>query len=836
MPVVVVESPAKAKTIEKYLGKDYSVHATFGHIRDLPSKSGSVDPENGFALKWELQNKSQKHVTEIARALGNDSRLILATDPDREGEAISWHLCEILKQRKLITGKGVERVVFNAITKSAILAAMESPRELDLELVQAYLARRVLDYLVGFNLSPVLWRKLPGANSAGRVQSVALRLIVEREFEIIAFRQQEYWTVKADLAKEGGEKFSAALTVLDGRRLQRLDLETKEKADRAVAEIEARDLKVVSLKSARKSQRPLPPFATATLQQDSGRKLGFGTRKTMSVAQKLYESGHITYMRTDGIEMAPEAIAQLRKSIGNRYGAEYVPKSANRFKNKAKNAQEAHECIRPTDFEKSSVSLGLDDDQRRLYDLIWKRATASQMECAKFKQTTVDIGSGDDQVVLRANGRVTLFDGFLKIYEESRDHAESENAVQLPPLAEGEELRQLKVSAEQHFTKPPARYTEPSLVKRMVELGIGRPSTYATIVATIQDRGYVSRVKRNLVPQGIGIIVTIFLKKHFERYVEYEFTAGMEENLDDVSGGRKHWKAVLEEFWKEFSSVVSATSTLRVGEVLEEVTENLVPLLQSDRTEGDDPRTCPKCGRGKLVVRTSRSGSAFFGCSEYPACNYGKNLIEDSNGSGSESRDSRELGHDSDGLPIQVRHGRFGPYVQLGPSDDGKVKPRICSIPRGMDPIAVDLEIANSLLALPRTIGPHPEDGQNVLVGIGRYGPYLKHGRNSVSISDASETFTIGMNRAVELLAAKNSTGRTGGGLVKELGDHPKLGGQIRVFKGRYGPYVKWNKINASLPKSIQPDQVDIDQAVELIDRRNSNPKRAASTRKRKSQ
>ena len=836
MPVVVVESPAKAKTIEKYLGKNYSVFATFGHIRDLPSKAGSVDPDKGFSLKWELQSKSQKHVKEIAHALGKDSRLILATDPDREGEAISWHLFEILKQRKLTADKSVERVVFNAVTKSAILAAMESPRELDLELVHAYLARRVLDYLVGFNLSPVLWRKLPGANSAGRVQSVALRLIVEREFEIIAFKQQEYWTVKADLAKKGGEKFSAALTILDGRKLERLDLADKEMAERAVSEIESRDLKVLSVKSNRKSQRPPPPFATATLQQDAGRKLGFGTRRTMSVAQKLYESGHITYMRTDGIEMAPEAVADLRGVLKSRYGIDYVPKSANRFKNKAKNAQEAHECIRPTNFEASSNALALDGEQGKLYDLIWKRAAASQMENARFEQTAVEIGSGDDIVGLRANGRVLLFDGFLKIYEEGRDQAETESSEKLPPLAEGDELRQLKISAEQHFTKPPARFTEPALVKRMVELGIGRPSTYASIVATIQDRGYVTRDKRALVPQGIGVIVTVFLKRHFERYVEYEFTADMEENLDDVSGGRKHWKSLLEDFWQDFSAVVSATNDLRVGTVLEEVTENLVPLLEADGTEGKDPRICPKCGNGKLVVRTSKFGTAFFGCTDYPACNYGKNLLDSSSDSESGSNDSRELGHDPAGLPIRVRRGRFGPFVQLGPSEDGKTKPKFCSIPKGMDPAAVDLEVANSLLALPRTIGLHPEDGLEVLAGIGRYGPYLKHGRKYVSIPDASETLSIGMNRAVELLAANPSRNSAGSSLIKELGDHPKLGGPIQVLKGRYGPYVKWNKVNAPIPKSIQPDQVDMGQAVELIDQRKARPKRTTTARKRKAQ
>ena len=835
MPVVVVESPAKAKTIEKYLGKGYSVFATFGHIRDLPSKNGSVEPENDFALKWELHAKSQKHVKDIASAVAKDSRLILATDPDREGEAISWHLYEILKKRKLIGDKQVERVVFNAVTKRAVLDAMESPRELNLELVQAYLARRVLDYLVGFNLSPVLWRKLPGANSAGRVQSVALRLIVEREFEIVSFKQQEYWTVKADLAKSGGNGFSALLTVLDGQKLEKFDLARKEQADRAVAEIESRDLKVLSVKSGKKAQRPPPPFATATLQQDAGRKLGFNTRRTMSLAQKLYEGGHMTYMRTDGIEMAPEAVASLRSTIRRRYGDAYLPETANHFKNKAKNAQEAHECIRPTDFEASPNALRVEEDQRKLYDLIWKRAAASQMANARFEQTAVDIGSDDGLVRLRANGRVMLFDGFLKIYEEGRDDASKETAERLPPLVEGDELNKLKIAAEQHFTKPPARFSEPMLVKRMVELGIGRPSTYASIVATIQERGYVALEKKALVPQGIGVLATVFLKQHFERYIQYEFTASMEENLDDVSGGRKHWKVVLNEFWDDFSKVVSATSDLRVGQVLEEITEGLVPLLETDDSAERDPRTCPKCGNGRLVVRTSRFGQAFFGCTEYPDCNFGKNLLGDGDQANGAAGD-RELGTDSAGLPIKVRNGRYGPYVQLGPSGDRKVKPRFCSIPKGIDPASVTLETANSLLSLPRSIGNHPEDGQEVRVGIGRMGPYLKHGSKYASIADASETFTIGMNRAVELLAAAPAKGRAARSVIKELGDHPELGGPIQVLNGRYGPYVNWSKVNAPIPKTVIPEQVELEQAIEWIDQRKKNPKGRSSARKQKQQ
>nr|HMQ42653.1 type I DNA topoisomerase [Paracoccus sp. (in: a-proteobacteria)] len=764
MPVVVVESPAKAKTINKYLGDDYTVLASFGHVRDLPPKDGSVDPDADFDMKWEVASDSKKHLKAIRDALADDNALILATDPDREGEAISWHLLEALAPA-LKKGKPVSRVTFNAITRNAVTEAMANPREIDRDLVDAYLARRALDYLVGFNLSPVLWRKLPGAKSAGRVQSVTLRLIVEREMEIEAFKPREYWSVHARLATPSGDEYDATLVSLAGDRLERFDIPTAEKARLALSAIDARDLTVGSVSSKPATRNPWPPFMTSTLQQEASRKLGLGARACMSTAQRLYEAGLITYMRTDGIDMAPEAVMAARDAIKARFGANYVPKSPRMYKNKAKNAQEAHECIRPTDMSLSPDKLRISEkDQRALYDLIWKRTIASQMEAARMERTTVEIGSSDGQVGLRATGQVMVFDGFLAVYDQGRDDEDGEDGARLPVIAQGEPAKKIAAfaaedgvlvdahrtaAARQHFTQPPPRYTEATLVKRMEELGIGRPSTYASIVTTIQDRDYVRKDKNRLIPEDKGRLVTAFLSKYFPRYVSYDFTANMETELDDISSGNRAYREVLRRFWRDFSEALSGTSDLRIGEVLTAIDEALAPHLYPPRADGGDPRECPLCHQGRLNLKTARSGGAFIGCDRYPECRFTRPL---SAPDGEEAVGDRVLGEDA-GEEISLKNGRFGPYVQRGEATEDVPKPPRASIPKGWDAAALDLEKALALLALPRPIGNHPEDGELVEAGIGRYGPYVKHGKKYANLPDVDEVFTIGMNRAVEVLA-----------------------------------------------------------------------------------
>ena len=816
MPVVVVESPAKARTINKYLGPGYTVLASYGHVRDLPAKDGSVDPEDGFAMKWEVAPDSRKHVKAITDALKSDDTLILATDPDREGEAISWHLQEALAKH-LKAGKKVSRVTFNAITKSAVTEAMARPRQVDTALVEAYLARRALDYLVGFNLSPVLWRKLPGAKSAGRVQSVCLRLIVEREMEIEAFRAREYWSVTAVLATPRGQEYRARLTVLGGRKLDKFDIATAPAAELAVQAVSSRDLSVKTVEAKPASRNPYAPFMTSTLQQEASRKFGMGARQTMSAAQRLYEAGHITYMRTDGIDMAPEAVMAARAEIKARFGERYVPASPRMYKNKAKNAQEAHECIRPPDMGRDAASLRIADaDQRKLYDLIWKRTIASQMEAARLERTTVDIGSADGQVELRATGQVMLFDGFMKVYEEGRDDDPADDDdKRLPQIAEGEAAEKRGVTPEQHFTQPPPRYTEATLVKRMEELGIGRPSTYASIVTTIQEREYVTKDKGRLVPEDKGRLVTAFLTNYFRKYLEYDFTADLEDQLDDISAGNRDWQDVLARFWRDFTAALAETADLRISEVLEKIDEVLEPHLFPPREDGANPRACPTCGNGRLALKTARSGGAFIGCSNYPECRYTRPLSAP-NGEAEGGAD-RVLGQEG-GDDIWLKSGRFGPYVQRGEPTEEAPKPPRASLPKGWTSEAMDLEKALTLLSLPRQIGPHPADGEPVEAGIGRYGPYVRHGRLYANLPEVDEVFTIGMNRAVEVLAQKQA-GRRGGGTaaaMKELGEHPQ-GGAIQVMPGRYGPYVKWGRINATIPKETAPEALTLEAALALI-------------------
>ncbi|MCK0167955.1 type I DNA topoisomerase [Jannaschia sp. S6380] len=856
MPVVVVESPAKAKTINGYLGKDYTVLASYGHVRDLVGKDGSVDTENGFDMTWEVPSDSKKRIKDIADALADDPNLILATDPDREGEAISWHLQEaLLNRRGVKKDMPVSRVAFNAITKKAVQEAIANPREIDTPLVHAYLARRALDYLVGFNLSPVLWRKLPGAKSAGRVQSVCLRLVVEREMEIEAFDPREYWSVRAMLETPRGQTFEARLVALAGKKLDRFDLADATQAELAVQAVESRTLSVASVEAKPGTRNPSPPFMTSTLQQEASRKFGMGAKACMSTAQRLYEQGHITYMRTDGIDMAPEAVHAARDAIADRYGPDYVPAEARMYKNKAKNAQEAHECIRPTDMTRAADDLRLEKDQNQIYDLIWKRTLASQMAAAKLERTTVTIRDRDTQVELRATGQVVVFDGFMKVYTEGRDDEEATgDDKRLPAIHEGDAAKKVAayegetsdnalirapsnaVLGQQHFTQPPPRYTEATLVKRMEELGIGRPSTYASILSTIVDRGYVRKEGNRLFPEDQGRLVTAFLSNYFRRYVGYDFTAALEQELDEVSAGEKDYKDVLDRFWRDFSAAIGETSELRIGEVLDKINEVLEPHLFPDPGDGGDPRLCPNCGQGRLSMRTARSGGAFIGCSNYPECRYtrpfGPPGME-----GEQAGTERMLGIEPEsGLEVWLKSGRFGPYVQLGEVTDENPKPKRSSLPKAWAPDALDLDRALQLLSLPRHVGIHPEDGADIETNLGRYGPYVRWNKVYANLPEEEEIFTLGINRAVDLLAeklAKRGGGRQAAKPLRELGEHPESGGPVNVMEGRYGPYVKWEKVNATLPKDVTPEDVTMAQAVDLIAAKAAkSPKRKAAAKK----
>ncbi len=828
--VVIVESPAKAKTINKYLGDDYVVLASYGHVRDLPPKDGSVRPDDDFAITYQTEPKSKKHLSDIATALKDAKQLILATDPDREGEAISWHVLQALQEaKKLRSDVDVKRVVFNEITRSAVLEAMAHPRDLDMDLVNAQQARRALDYLVGFTLSPVLWRKLPGAKSAGRVQSVALRLICERELEIEAFKPREYWSVEADFGTKDSENLTARLTHLNGEKLDKFSLANEAAAMAAVSAIQAEDFAVLKVETKPGRRNPQPPFTTSTLQQEASRKLGFGARRTMQVAQRLYEGvdiggetvGLITYMRTDGVQMAAEAIQSSRDVIVGEYGQEYLPPEPRVYKTKAKNAQEAHEAIRPTDLSRLPADIGqrLDDDQRRLYDLIWKRTVASQMESARLSRTAVDIAAPDRRTILRATGTVVDFPGFMKLYEEGRDDSgDDDEARRLPKVNEGETLTRREVRPNQHFTEPPPRYSEATLVKKLEELGIGRPSTYASILSTLQDRAYVRLDKKRFVPEDKGLLVTAFLTSYFNRYVEYGFTADLENRLDDVSAGNIDWKAVLREFWRDFTGAVDETTELRVRDVLSKVDEILAPHLYPDLGEA---RICPACSDGKLSLKGGRYGF-FLGCSNYPDCRYTRPLTgadEDDKTAGIGSNGPMVLGQDPEtGLDVSLRKGPFGIYLQLG-EPEGKEKPKRASVPKDLPLDQLTFEIACRLLALPREVGPHPDDGKPIYAGIGRYGPFLQHDGKYARLSSTEEVLTIGLNHAVTIVADAKSSGnaRRGPTELRKLGEHPDDGKPIAVMDGRYGPYVKHGSVNATIPKDQNPDEITIEQAVELI-------------------
>jgi len=836
MDVVIVESPAKAKTINKYLGSNYVVLASYGHVRDLPPRDGSVETENGFAMHWELYGDKAKQLKAISDEVKKADHVILATDPDREGEAIAWHLLEWIKGKKGLMPKGgATRVTFNEITKTAILAAMNRPRDVDADLVDAYRARRALDYLVGFNLSPVLWRKLPGAKSAGRVQSVALRIVVDREREIETFVNREYWTVEATLATVAGASFVARLTHWNGKKLDRFDLSEVIAAQQARADVEAGKFTIHAVETKPATRNPYPPFTTSTLQQEASRKLGFTASHTMRVAQSLYEDGHITYMRTDGVQVAGEAIETARKVIAEDFGGgeNVLPAKPRHYATKAKNAQEAHEAIRPTDLTRRP-GAGMAGDNGKLYALIWKRTIASQMASAKMERTAVDLTEAAGKATLRASGQVILHPGFLAVYTEDRDDTpadgeDADDTRRLPKLTQGEKPQVTAARADQHFTEPPPRYSEASLVKRLEELGIGRPSTYASILQTLRDRLYVRMEKNRFFAEEKGRLVTAFLERYFEKYVSYDFTAELETRLDEVSAGDLDYLTVLGDFWRDFQPKTKEVLDIRPSDVTVALDEFLSPFLFPPKADGSDPRLCPTCGNGRLGLKTGKFG-AFVSCSNYPDCRYTRQFGE--GGELKESTGPVVLGDDPvTGEPVSLRSGRFGAYVQLG--EDGAKsdpKPPRASLPKDM-PVAgpEDLGVALKLLSLPREVGIHPETGSPITASIGRYGPYLAHAGKYARLASSAEVFETGMNLAVVKLAeaaANPGRARNAPQPLREIGPHPVSGAVIKLMEGRFGPYLTDGTTNANVPKGEDGMALTLDAAAALIDARAAMPEK----------
>lgn len=816
MKLVVVESPAKAKTINKYLGSDYKVLASYGHIRDLPSKDGSVDPEHDFAMQWEFSAAGRKHLNDIITALKDCDTLILASDPDREGEAIAWHILEELKEKKKLDGKKIERVVFHEITKSAVKEGIENPREIDQDLVSAYMARRALDYLVGFTLSPVLWRKLPGSKSAGRVQSVALRLICERENEIEKFKPEEYWTVDVDFITQSQANMLTHLVTLDGKKLDKFTLNSSEKANEAKAKIEAQSFNIANVERKKASRYPAPPFTTSTLQQEAARKLRFSAKKTMQVAQKLYEDGIITYMRTDAVNLSKDAINACREAIKKYFGDSYLPKSAKEYKNKTKNAQEAHEAIRPSDVMNTpkKMELKLDSDAHKLYELIWKRTVACQMNPAIFDKVVIDVKSQDKKITLRATGQVIQFDGFLKLYQESKDDSdEDDENVILPNVEEGENVNKNEIKTSQHFTTPPPRFTEASLVKKLEELGIGRPSTYANIIAVLQERKYVKVEKLRFIPEDRGRIVTVFLENFFKKYVEYDFTAQLEEFLDDVSAGNMDWKKLLNGFWAKFIKTVDNVKPLQITEVINRIDEALSAHLFPPREDGSDPRSCPQCHKGHLSIKFGKFG-AFLGCSEYPTCSYTKPLTDTKeeeqkeldNVNKSAGNEDKLMGQ-YNSMNVYLKKGPYGYYVQLGEDATATTeKPKRIALPKFVKPEELTEQQALILVSLPRNLG------NGIEVNMGKFGQYIKQGTKSKTISGDDNIFNITLERAEEILkdvAAKPEP--------KKLGKHPTTGEDIVLSKGRYGMYLKCGKNNYAIPKGYAPSSLTEEEAVKIV-------------------
>jgi len=840
MNVVIVESPAKAKTINKYLGPDFKVLASFGHVRDLPSKDGSVNPDKDFAMTWAIDPKSEKHLSEIENALKNARALYLATDPDREGEAIAWHVLDILAKKKALEGKSVKRVAFNAITKTAVSEAMAHPRDLDNELINAYLARRALDYLVGFTLSPVLWRKLPGARSAGRVQSVALRLVVDRELEIDKFKAEEYWSLKGLFKTPSGEDFEGRLYAFNCKKMDKMDIKTGEEAKKIEGQARGKSYTVTGVEKKPLSRNPAAPFTTSTLQQEAARKFGFRARQTMQIAQKLYEgkpikgevTGLITYMRTDGVSIAGEAIAAARGVIGETFGDKFLPKSPRMYKSKAKNAQEAHEAIRPVNLRLKPAQVAgiLDAEELKLYDLIWKRTLASQMESARLEQTSATLEAADKSVTFRASGTVTIFDGFYALYKEGRDDKKEREETLLPAMAEGEKPQLTGIETNQHFTEPPPRFTEASLVKRLEELGIGRPSTYASTLSVLRDRNYVHMDKGRFIPEDKGIVVTAFLEDFFDKYVEYDFTADLEEVLDKISAGQADWKEVLRGFWGDFSKRAEDVLGIKNREVLDRLNDHLEAHIFPVEEDGSNPRKCKTCNDGDLSLKVGRYG-AFIGCSNYPDCRFTKQLGTN----GKDKPDAhlengeKDLGEDPQtGQMVRIKTGRFGPYIQLGEAVEKGEKPKRAPIPKDKALPDIDLNAALQLLSLPREVGSHPETGKPITAAIGRYGPYVAHDGKFASLSSTDEVFEVGVNRAVALLAEKKAgAARRGSTAIKDLGAHPEDGKPVKVMDGRYGPYVNHGKINATVPKGTDPETLELAAALELLAAKKAKAKKS---------
>ena len=862
MNLVVVESPAKAKTINKYLGDDYIVLASYGHIRDLPSKNGSVDPDNNFQMEWEVDSFSKKYLKEITDAAKISSKIILATDPDREGEAIAWHVKEYLNEKKLINGKKVERVVFNEITKKAVVHGIENPRQIEPLLVDAYMARRALDYLVGFNISPLLWTKLPGSKSAGRVQSVALRLITEREHEIELFNPEEFWTLSIQFTNNNNDSVIASITQLNAKKIEKFSFKNKAEINNAIKEIKSKKFQINDISSKIINRNPSGPFTTSTLQQVSSGRLGFGASRTMQIAQKLYQGieidgetiGLITYMRTDGTNLSKDAVDTFREYIKNEFGKEYVPDSANSYSGKkAKNAQEAHEAIRPTDILRAPnmVKKYLSPDQHKLYDLIWSRAISSQMKPAQFDRNTITITSDDNETICKASGSVVKFDGFLKIM---KDNTKDNDEDILPEIKKGP-INIEALSDEQHFTQPLPRYSEASLVKKLEELGIGRPSTYASIISVISTRGYAEAINKRFHPTDRGKLISAFLEKLFSRYVDYNFTANLENQLDNITNGKEGWIQVLEMFWKDFNQNISDVKEKRTREVLDLLNDSLGSLVFERDKDGNINRQCKLCNDGALSLKNSFRGGAFIGCSNYPDCKFTRPLSKAKAATQSQLAEPKLIGKHENGNDMYLKNGRFGPYIQYEKIEEIKDEPVVknnkkrkakkkkidkednnlknISIPKGITLESVDLDRAKFLCSLPKSLGINPDNQKDIILNSGRFGPYLKCENKSARIENVEEIFSIGLNRAITLIA-EAKPGRISTSVIKDLGEHPEDKKPVRVMKGQYGPYIKYKSLNATIPEEKDPLELNMEEALILIEKRKEYDKSKKPKKKKK--
>ncbi len=853
MNLVIVESPAKAKTINKYLGSDYTVLASYGHIRDLPSKNGSVDTENKFKMIWEIDSFSKKYLKEITDIAKNSKKIILATDPDREGEAIAWHVKEYLNEKKLLKDKHVERVVFNEITKKAVLNGIENPRDIEPHLVDAYMARRALDYLVGFNISPILWTKLPGSKSAGRVQSVALKLLTEREHEIEVFIPEEFWTLNIIFKTQDNALIISNINMLNGNKVEKFTFKNKNDVNSAIDKIKKIKYKISDISSKVFTRNPLGPFTTSTLQQTSSSKLGFGASRTMQIAQRLYQGveidgetiGLITYMRTDGTNISKDSISKFRNYISNNYGEKYLPDTPLNYSGKkAKNAQEAHEAIRPTEVSRNPESLKkyLSTDQFKLYNLIWSRALSSQMESAKFDRKTITFSSDDGKNICKANGSVLKFDGYLKLSKV--DEEDSDEKI-LPDVKKGNiEINEFK--DEQHYTQPPPRFSEASLVKKLEELGIGRPSTYASIISVISNRGYADINNKRFFPTDRGKLLSAFLEKLFAKYVDYDFTAKLEDKLDDITSGKEDWINVLENFWNDFHSNVSSVKEKRTREVLDLLNESLGSLIFEIDKEGKINRKCLVCSNGELSLKNSFRGGAFIGCSNYPDCKFTRPLSKAKAAQQLNLAEPKLIGKSINDEDIYLKNGRFGPYLQYDskkiqidekPNKKKKSKKkddniRNVSIPKGIEINSIDLKKAQFLCSLPLNLGKNPANDKNITLNIGRFGPYLKCENKSARIENVEEIFSIGLNRAITLIA-EAKPGRISSSIIKDLGEHPEDKKPVRVMKGQYGPYIKYKSLNATIPEEKDPTELTMEEALILIEKRKEYDKNKKSRKKK---